>query len=93
MDEITNYKPVHPDQATWPAIYDRILDQSDDGHGSKLLRALSYGEQSSKGYTDEARFPIQGDMWLLLGNMVIDSVQDKGRTWVHSAGFDEAWDE
>ena len=69
MKEITNYKPARPDQSTWPDIYDRILNQSDDGHGSKLLRALSHGEQVTEGHTDEARFPIQGDMWLQLGNM------------------------
>jgi hypothetical protein len=30
-------------------------------------------------------------MWLKIGNMVIDSVEDDGTNWVRSAGFDEAW--
>ena len=36
---------------------------------------------------------IIGEVGLIDHQIVIDSVQDKGSTWVRSAGFDEAWDE
>ena len=34
---------------------------------------------------------IKGEMWKTLGNMVVDSVEAEGPTWVRGCGFDEAW--
>lgn len=92
LDEIVKYQPKNPKDG-WPEIIRRVDGFSDDGHASKLVRALAHGEQVCKQY-DEQRddvFPIKGDMFLKLGHMAIDSVEAAGANWVRSAGFDEAW--
>jgi len=35
---------------------------------------------------------IKSFMWLKIGNMVIDSVEDDGEHWARNVGFDEAWE-
>lgn len=99
LKEIVNYKPKQPadgknEAEAWNKIFERVDNKPDDGHAAKLIRALAHGEQVCKPYAskDAAAFPIKGDMWLQLGNMVIDSVEDTGDTWVRSAGFDQAWE-
>ena len=69
MNEIMNYKPAKPDSNSWPDIYSRICNLSDDGHGSKMLRAVSLGERISKPYENDPGFRIRGMMWQQLGNM------------------------
>ncbi|KAL8693477.1 MAG: hypothetical protein Q9218_001708 [Villophora microphyllina] len=93
LDEITKYKPKHAEGESWDGIFKRVVEHEDDGHASKLVRALRHGEEICKPYNDDPRFRIKGDMWLKLGHMAIDSVEDTGVPWVRSAGFDEAWEE
>ncbi|KAL8659838.1 MAG: hypothetical protein Q9226_000203, partial [Calogaya cf. arnoldii] len=77
---------------SWNEIIKRVIEHEDDGHASKLVRALKNGEQICKPYNDDPGFRIKKDMWLKLGHMAIDSVEDTGEPWVRSAGFDEAWE-
>ncbi|KAL8680326.1 MAG: hypothetical protein Q9224_006950, partial [Gallowayella concinna] len=91
LDEIVNYRPKSPD-GSWEEIFKRVIEHEDDGHASKLVRALRHGEQICAAYDDHPRFRVKGIMWLKLGHMAIDSVEDTGDTWVRSAGFDEAWE-
>ncbi|KAI4282923.1 MAG: hypothetical protein L6R38_002542, partial [Xanthoria sp. 2 TBL-2021] len=91
LDEIVNYRPKHP-KGSWDGIFKRVVEHEDDGHASKLVRALKHGEQICIPYNDDPRFRIKEDMWLKLGHMAIDSVEDTGEPWVRSAGFDEAWE-
>ncbi|KAL8827789.1 MAG: hypothetical protein Q9191_002978 [Dirinaria sp. TL-2023a] len=70
MDEIVNYRPAKTRQSSWGQIYKRACEFSDDGHGSKLVRALSNGEIISKPFEGDPRFRIHGSrMWQQLGNM------------------------
>ena len=70
MDEIVNYRPVKARQSSWSQIYQRACEFCDDGHGSKLVRALSNGENISKPFEGDPRFRIHGSrMWQQLGNM------------------------
>ena len=69
MKEIINYKPVKARQSSWSRIYERACALSDDGHGSKLVRALSNGQIISKPFEGDPRFRIHGGMWQQLGNM------------------------
>ena len=69
MDEIVNYKPAKPKESSWNDIYRRICAKEDDGHGSKLIRALSNGENICKSFEGDTRFRVQGTMWQQLGNM------------------------
>ncbi|KAL4901850.1 hypothetical protein BDW74DRAFT_159056 [Aspergillus multicolor] len=95
MDEITNY-PVKQD---WNSIIEQSISHThDDGHLVKLVRALRNGERVCAGFQGregELGLKINGDDWLKIGNMVIDSVHGKGeeKMWVRSTGFDEAWED
>jgi hypothetical protein len=97
LGEIKNYKPKQPSAVgtdPWPTIIQRVDRFEDDGHASKLIRALAHGKRVCKKWEDKNdSFMIRGDMWDQIGHMVIDSVEANGPRWVRSAGFDEAWKE
>lgn len=69
LEEITNYQPTRD----WKAIFDSSIRHSrDDGHVSKMVRAVANGERVCKPFEaggKERGFIIQGDMWLKIGNM------------------------
>lgn len=73
IDEITQYKPGK--DSDWNGIIKRVNAHEDDGHSSKLVRALAHGEQACAKYEDNEGFVIKGDMWRKLGHMAIDSVE------------------
>lgn len=96
IDEITHYKPSRP-QDGWAEIAKRVEGLEDDGHASKLIRAIAHGAQVSKAYQGQSTdvFPIQGDdAWLKLGHLAIDSIEGSGEegNWVRNAGFEKAWE-
>lgn len=95
MEEVATYVPkfLEAGDAEWTGLFRRLFEFEDDGHASKLGRAVAYGERMMEegGYDDEKWAKIKGFMWEKIGNMVVDSVEDTGDTWVRSAGFDEAW--
>ncbi|KIX09703.1 uncharacterized protein Z518_00784 [Rhinocladiella mackenziei CBS 650.93] len=94
IDEIKNYKPERPEDG-WAEITRRVDKFPDDGHASKLVRALANGQHVCKPYESESDdvFPIKGDhMWWKLGHMAIDSVETSNPNWVRSCGFAEAWE-
>jgi len=90
LDEIRNYKPKQP--SDWDKVIERVRALEDDGHASKLVRALAHGQQACAPYEDKPEFRLKKDDWLQLAHMAIDSVQAEGPNWVRSAGFDEAWE-
>jgi hypothetical protein len=95
LNEIKDYVPKHPAPAgadPWSSIFARVCQLDDDGHASKLIRALANGKKVCAKYESRDGFVIQGDLWDQLGHMAIDSVEAGEPHWVRSAGFDEAWD-
>ncbi|MCJ1286083.1 hypothetical protein MMC26_005426 [Xylographa opegraphella] len=97
LDDIIHYQPREAGQpgSTWEGIIERVLNHPDDGHASKLVRAIAHAEQISKPFDGSEKFRINGPMWLQLGNMAIDSVagsENESSSWVRSAGFDQAWE-
>lgn len=72
IDEIVNYKPKIP--GSWDKVFERVQKHPEDGHASKLVRALAHGEAICKPYENDPKFRIQGDMWLQLGHMGNQSV-------------------
>ncbi|KAL8804190.1 MAG: hypothetical protein Q9182_002732 [Xanthomendoza sp. 2 TL-2023] len=68
LDEVVNYHPKQPD-GSWEDIFQRVIEHEDDGHVSKMVRALRHGEHICAGYDDDSRFRVKGDMWLKLGHM------------------------
>ncbi|KAH0840397.1 Oxidoreductase AflY [Fonsecaea pedrosoi] len=93
IDEIKNYRPKKSSDG-WTEIIRRVDRFPDDGHASKLVRAIANSEQVSKQYESQGDdvFPIKGDMFLKLAHMAIDSVEASEPTWVRSTGFDQAWE-
>lgn len=91
LDEISGYKAKQP--GSWDDVFKRVNLHEDDGHASKLVRALAHGESKCKEFEDRREFRVKGDMWLKAAHMAIDSVEDgTDSAWVRSAGFDEAWE-
>lgn len=92
INEVTQY----PTTNDWPTIFSRCVQHpGDDGHLSKLARALAHGEKVCESLDKDPQMPIAGDMWLRIGNMAVDSTVDgldDGAMWIRSAGFDEAWE-
>ena len=78
LDEITNYQSK--EDSGWDEIFKRVNRLEDDGHSSKLIRALANGQKVSAGFGAKEAFRIKGDMWMKLGHMVIDSVEDGNHT-------------
>ena len=95
LDEIRKYQPQQP--SSWDGVQDRVCNFFDDGHASKLIRAIAHGQKICKPYEDKDEFRIKHDDWLQMGHMAIDSVENTERlpgtsTWVRSAGFEKAWE-
>lgn len=66
INEVTQY----PATNDWPTIFSRCIQHpGDDGHLSKLARALAHGEKVCKVLDKDSQMPIAGDMWLKIGNM------------------------
>ncbi|KAF2436806.1 hypothetical protein EJ08DRAFT_644413 [Tothia fuscella] len=88
-EEISGFKGKKED--SWENIFERVRELPDDGHASKLVRAVAHGKQYCQKFEGEKGFVFNGESWDKLGNMVIESVEATGSNWVRSAGFDEAW--
>ena len=94
-EEIEDYREKVPGE-TWEGVARRVGGYEDDGHASKLVRALGNGAKACEPYEGDVGddvLPIRGDMWRKLANMAIDSVEAGGPRWVRNAGFDSAWAE
>lgn len=93
LEEVTGYVPkdLEAGQAEWKGILRRLVDIDDEGHASKLGRAVANAEKESAPFEDKDWCIIKSWMWEKIANMVVDSVEDTGDMWVRSCGFDEAW--
>ncbi|KAF2646786.1 hypothetical protein P280DRAFT_388210 [Massarina eburnea CBS 473.64] len=92
LSHITSYKSTLNPPSSWQEVFERVNRYPDDGHVSKLVRALAHGEQVCKKFEDREGFLIKGDMWEKLGIMVVESVEAGEPKWVRSCGFEEAWE-
>ena len=91
LSEITDYKPKA--DSDWDKIILRVNKLKDDGHASKVIRALASGQRSCQPYEDKPGFVIKGDAWRRIGHMAIDSVEAGEPHWTRSCGFDQAWED
>lgn len=80
LNEIRQYKPKKP--SGWDEIEDRVCRLEEDGHASKLIRALAHGQQICQQYENREEFRIKHDDWLQMGHIAIDSVEDADVRWV-----------
>ncbi|KAI1423769.1 HypA protein [Xylaria sp. FL1777] len=94
LEKITSYVPKEKTRKPTIDLLPRIYALHDDGHVSKLVRALGICQDASKPYEDKAWLQIKGDgLWNKLHQLVVDSVEGPGPTWVRDAGEAEAWAE
>lgn len=91
LSEITEYKPKA--DSDWDKITLRVNKLDDDGHASKLIRALASGQEACRPYEDKPGFVIKGGAWRKIGHMAIDSVEAGEPHWTRSCGFDQAWED
>jgi hypothetical protein len=100
-DEIVSYQAKRPSANgngngsgdVWDGIISRVSQFEDDGHAAKLVRAVAHGKRVCEKWEGGEEFRVKGEMWDRIGEMVIDSVEAGGPTFVRSAGFEEAWKE
>ncbi|KAF8424732.1 hypothetical protein EV426DRAFT_573932 [Tirmania nivea] len=92
--EVQTYVPkVTPKGNPWLDIIDRILVYEDKtvGHGVKVVRALAHGEQICRPYVGKPGFVMEGDMWWKAAAILMDYLEEGGREYIFSVGFEEAW--
>ncbi|EQL33460.1 hypothetical protein BDFG_04603 [Blastomyces dermatitidis ATCC 26199] len=93
LEEIASYKP----KISWEEVFAQAIHHPrEDGHVSKFVRTLAYGEKLCKPFEADEKyqeaFLVRGDMWIKLANMVIDSVQGDDEMWIRHVGDDRAWE-
>ncbi|RYO73719.1 hypothetical protein DL766_009063 [Monosporascus sp. MC13-8B] len=98
LDRIASYEPK--DKGPGPAI-DRLLPRihafEDDGHTSKLFRAVEVGRRAISRYENDNNNKscwvlIRGpELWDKIMHLTVDSVEAPGPNWVRGAGDAEAW--
>ncbi|KAF2098681.1 hypothetical protein NA57DRAFT_39590 [Rhizodiscina lignyota] len=59
----------------WESIFRRATSYQDDGHTSKLIRALKNGEEVTRPYAGAPGFQIPPEAFLTIAHMVMDSVE------------------
>ncbi|KAJ8071539.1 hypothetical protein OCU04_001854 [Sclerotinia nivalis] len=82
LEEISGYVPKHLEagDAEWSGLFQRLFEFEDDGHAVKLGRAVAHAQVVNQGYEGEDWAKIKDFMWLKIGNMIVDSVEDTGAT-------------
>ncbi|OJJ48527.1 hypothetical protein ASPZODRAFT_62885 [Penicilliopsis zonata CBS 506.65] len=81
---------AHHTNRNWDVLFAKgIAHPEEDGHLVKLLRAVAHAEKVCRPLNMTA-LPVSDDMWLKIGNMIVDSVSDDPM-YIFSTGFDEAW--
>lgn len=86
---------THDEEQGWDSLFKRIIQHEDDGHASKVVRALAHAEELCGKYMDNSKdWKIKSrKQWLTSGHMAVDSVEDaEGPDWVRSCGFESAWE-
>lgn len=96
-EEVANYAPRQQGM-TWPLLIERANNlKHDDGHVSKLIRALAHGAEVCSPYEGgqelSARFPLKGNGWLQIANMALDTTTNPRMPdrWVRGAGGQKNW--
>ncbi|KAK5627329.1 hypothetical protein RRF57_003044 [Xylaria bambusicola] len=95
LEKINSYIPKEQTRdKTRTDLLSRVYALHDDGHVSKLIRAMGICQDASKAYEDKPWLKIKGEaLWTKLYQMVLDSAEGDGPKWVRGAGDPEAWKE
>ncbi|KAL2194786.1 hypothetical protein P885DRAFT_42084 [Corynascus similis CBS 632.67] len=93
---ISAYSNPESDSMDWEAVFHAVIQEHDDGHAAKFIRALKNGERAGELYEQgewAEYFPMKGDMWLRLARMCQDTTGGlpTDLKWVPFTGFDQPW--
>ncbi|KAK5075027.1 hypothetical protein LTR64_001232 [Lithohypha guttulata] len=93
---MTEYEGPLTKDMGWDNLFAAVRKEHDDGHIAKFIRAVKHGEEISQAYEKGEwadAFPVNGDMWLKVACMSLDTTKDlpKDQKWVFGTGFDQAW--
>ncbi|KAH8664157.1 HypA protein [Xylariales sp. PMI_506] len=91
IDKIASYVPKDPSCRKTTDLLPRMHKFVDDGHATKLFRALEIGRKACEPYQDKAWAEIKGGLWTQVAHMIVDSVEAPGETWARNGGFAVAW--
>lgn len=91
LSEINDYVPKHKNKSDWEQVISRVNAFDDDGHASKLIRALAKGHEFSGPFERGSDMQIVGENWKKEAAMAIDSVESGEPHWVFSTGYDSSW--
>ncbi|KAH6962317.1 hypothetical protein BKA56DRAFT_636677 [Ilyonectria sp. MPI-CAGE-AT-0026] len=100
LDIIRTYKPTRA-EGTWADAIRRGMAHPDDGHASKMIRAVLYAEQVSKPYEARPEFRMKGTDFEKFAIAIVDSLNPAGgkagpyedESWIRGAGFDDVWEQ
>jgi hypothetical protein len=73
-ERITNYAPKRP-QDGWKEIIHRANTYEDDGHTSKLIRALLSAESVTEPFLGVEGFPLKKEDFFKIAHITMDSVE------------------
>ncbi|OJD33030.1 uncharacterized protein BKCO1_3400021 [Diplodia corticola] len=95
--ELVDYRLPSYANGGWQQLIDHVNGLTDDdGHVSKMLRAVANGAQACDALSQEERrgFAVNGqEVWRRAAAMGLDGTQAGGPAWVRSCGFEQAWAE
>ncbi|KAI1342222.1 HypA protein [Xylariaceae sp. FL0016] len=91
VNKVASYVPRDKNPGPAIELLPRVNSLSDDGHVSKLFRAIGICREINKKYEDADWLQIKGDLWTKVAYMVIDGAETPGPKWVRGAGDPEAW--
>ncbi|KAI9788664.1 MAG: hypothetical protein M1833_002900 [Piccolia ochrophora] len=72
LGEVLSYEPKKPTSESddpWGPIVERVIAHNDDGHASKLVRALAHGQAACKPFDKSDAFRVKSEAWLKLGHI------------------------
>jgi len=98
-ERITDYIPKRP-QDGWPELIHRAIIYGDDGHASKITRALLATEGLGE---PEPGFPLKKSDFVKIAHLTLDAIErlvkpgefqspETTVRWVRWCGLDGAWD-
>lgn len=96
MDWLLSQKPKLP-VSNWAILFQRACIHEDDGHMSKLVRAIAHAEKVSKPFDHLPEFKMKQNMFLPAAAAALDSGSDRPMDGtihfdlVRGAAWPEAW--
>ncbi|KAJ4361267.1 hypothetical protein N0V95_002036 [Ascochyta clinopodiicola] len=97
MEWILSHQPRYQNTG-WKQVFERVCEHKDDGHMSKLIRALKHAEEVSKPYDHLPEFYVKQHMFLPAAIAAVDSSSDVPMIGIQhfdiirGAGYAKMWE-